>query len=199
MKQYPNPENPYPLDNYKRLVFLKNIIKNPNIIVGDFTYYDDFDNPQNFEKNVLYHFDFIGDKLFIGKFCAIASDVKFVMNGGNHPLNFFTTYPFTIFGHSWQDKMSVEETSKGDTVIGNDVWLGYSALIMTGIQIGDGAIIATNAVVTKNVEPYTKYLDKNKRYCEVSRGDGSREQGEGLQLTYISSLQFILFMSDHLL
>lgn len=151
---YPDPNILYPLKNYQRLVFLKNMIENPNIIVGDFTYYDDFENPQNFEKNVLYHFNFIGDKLIIGKFCAIASDVKFMMNGGNHPLNSFTTYPFAIFGHGWEDKMSVEGTSKGDTVIGNDVWLGYNALIMPGIRIGDGAIIAANSVVTKNVEPY---------------------------------------------
>ena len=155
MVNYPDPNTLYPLNNYKRLCFLKNIITNPNIIVGNFTYYDDLDNPHNFEKNVLYHFDFIGDQLIIGKFCAIASDVKFIMNGRNHPLNYFTTYPFAIFGHAWENTMSVEGTSKGDTIIGNDVWLGYNALIMPGINIGDGAIIATNAVVTKNVEPYT--------------------------------------------
>ena len=155
MVNYPDPNTLYPLNNYKRLCFLKNIITNPNIIVGNFTYYDDLDNPHNFEKNVLYHFDFIGDQLIIGKFCAIASDVKFIMNCSNHPLNYFTTYPFAIFGHAWENTMSVEGTSKGDTIIGNDVWLGYNALIMPGINIGDGAIIATNAVVTKNVEPYT--------------------------------------------
>ncbi|MDJ0843823.1 CatB-related O-acetyltransferase [Crocosphaera sp.] len=154
MTIYPDPNNPYPLQDYDRLCFLKNIIQNPKIIVGDFTYYDDLENPYNFEKNVLYHFDFIGDKLIIGKFCAIASDVKFIMNGGNHPLNYFTTYPFSIFGHAWANTMSVEGNSKGDTIIGNDVWLGYHALIMPGVHIGDGAIIATNSVVTKNVEPY---------------------------------------------
>ncbi|MDJ0662139.1 MAG: CatB-related O-acetyltransferase [Crocosphaera sp.] len=155
MTIYPNSNNPYPLQDYYRLCFLKNIIKNPNIIVGDFTYYDDLENPHNFEKNVLYHFDFIGDKLIIGKFCAIASDVKFIMNGGNHPINYFTTYPFSIFGHAWENTMSVEGNSKGDTIVGNDVWLGYNALIMPGVNIGDGAIIATNSVVTKDVEPYT--------------------------------------------
>lgn len=155
MNSYPDPNNLYPLKNYNRLCFLKNMIENPNIIVGDFTYYDDFENPKNFEKNVLYHFDFIGDKLIIGKFCAIASDVKFIMNGANHPLNYFTTYPFSIFGHGWENTMSVEGTSKGDTIIGNDVWLGYNALIMPGITVGDGAIIAANSVVTKNVDPYT--------------------------------------------
>lgn len=155
MTIYPDPNTVYPLDNYRRLCFLKNIIKNPNIIVGDFTYYDDLENPHNFEKNVLYHFDFVGDKLIIGKFCAIASDVKFIMNGSNHPVNYFTTYPFAIFGHAWENTMSVEGTLKGDTMIGNDVWLGYNAVIMPGVNIGDGAIIATNSVVTKNVEPYT--------------------------------------------
>ncbi len=155
MSSYPNPNIVYPLENYYHLCFFKNIISNPNIIVGDFTYYDDLENPLNFEKNVLYHFDFIGDKLIIGKFCAIASDVKFIMNGANHPLNNFTTYPFAIFCHGWEDKMSVEGTSKGDTVIGNDVWLGYNATIMPGVKIGDGAIVATNSLVTKDVLPYT--------------------------------------------
>lgn len=155
MTIYPNPNTIYPLKNYHNLCFLKNIIKNPNIIIGDFTYYDDLENPYNFEKNVLYHFDFIGDKLIIGKFCAIASNVKFIMNGANHPLNYFTTYPFAIFGDGWENTMSVEGTSKGDTIIGNDVWLGYNALIMPGVKIGDGAIIGANSVVTKDVEPYT--------------------------------------------
>jgi virginiamycin A acetyltransferase len=152
---YPNPNQTYPLENYKKLCFLKNIIKNPQIIVGDFTYYDDLENPENFEKNVLYHFDFIGDQLIIGKFCAIASNTKFIMNGANHPMEYFTTYPFAIFGHSWADQMSVEGESKGNTVIGNDVWLGYDTLIMPGITIDDGAIIGARSVVTKNVEPYT--------------------------------------------
>ncbi|MDJ0509008.1 MAG: CatB-related O-acetyltransferase [Crocosphaera sp.] len=152
---YPNPNTVYPLKHYNRLCFLKNIVKNKNIIIGDFTYYDDLENPENFEKNVLYHFDFIGDKLIIGKFCAIASDVKFIMNGANHPLNGFTTYPFAIFGNAWENTMSVEGESKGDTIIGNDVWLGYNSLIMPGINIGDGAIIAANSVVTKDIKPYT--------------------------------------------
>ncbi|MGK7955031.1 MAG: CatB-related O-acetyltransferase [Crocosphaera sp.] len=155
MKLYPNPNITYPLSHHKNLCFLKNIIKNPKIIIGDFTYYDDLENPENFEKNVLYHFDFIGDKLIIGKFCAIASDVKFIMNGANHPLNHFTTYPFAIFGYAWENTMSVEGESKGDTVIGNDVWLGYNSLILPGVKIGDGAIIAANSVVTKDVNAYT--------------------------------------------
>lgn len=155
MNSLPDPLNPYPLENYNRLCFLKNIVKNPNIIVGDFTYYDDFENVENFEKNVVYHFDFIGDKLIIGKFCAIASGVKFVMNGGNHHLDYFTSYPFAIFSDIWEKAMPASWPNKGDTIIGNDVWIGYDALIMPGVKVGNGAIIATRSVVTKDVEPYT--------------------------------------------
>lgn len=152
---FPNPLNPFPLEHYKRLCFLKNIIKNTNIIVGDFTYYDDLENPNNFEKNVLYHFDFIGDKLIIGKFCAIASDVKFIMNGAHHHLNYFTSYPFSIFGKAWEKAEPSSWPYKGDTVIGNDVWIGYNAVIMPGVTVGDGAVIGAKAVVTKNIDSYT--------------------------------------------
>ncbi|MBM1105029.1 CatB-related O-acetyltransferase [Aurantibacter crassamenti] len=152
----PDKNKPFPLENYDRLCFLKNIIKNPNISVGDYTYYDDFENVANFEKNVKYHFDFIGDKLLIGKFCMIASDVTFIMNGANHLTNAISSYPFAIFGEDWKHAMDGKTyPTKGDTVIGNDVWLGYNSTIMPGIQIGDGAIIASNTTVTKNVEPYT--------------------------------------------
>lgn len=153
----PDKDQIYPLKNYDRLVFLKNIIKSQNIEIGDYTYYDDFENPDNFEKNVLYHFDFIGDKLIIGKFCAIGSDVQFIMNGANHKIGGISTYPFNIFGGDWS---SVEPTAsdlpyKGDTIIENDVWIGYKATIMPGITIGNGAIIAAHSVVTKDVEPYS--------------------------------------------
>ncbi len=146
----------FPLENIQRLCFLKNIIKNPNIIVGDYTYYDDFENVENFEKNVKYHFDFVGDKLIIGKFCMIASDVKFIMNGGNHLTDAFSAYPFSIFGHGWESAMEGKKyPNKGDTNVGNDIWIGYNSTIMPGITIGDGAIIAANSTVVKNVEPYT--------------------------------------------
>ncbi|WP_047245762.1 CatB-related O-acetyltransferase [Maribacter thermophilus] len=152
----PDPTTVFPLAHYKNLCFLKSYINNPNIIVGDYTYYDDFEDVSNFEKNVKYHFDFIGDKLIIGKFCMIASDATFIMNGGNHLTEATTAYPFAIFGGAWQDAMKGKSyPSKGDTVIGNDVWIGHAATIMPGVHIGDGAIIATKAVVTKNVEPYT--------------------------------------------
>ncbi|MDY7012108.1 MAG: CatB-related O-acetyltransferase [Cyanobacteriota bacterium] len=151
----PDPLNPYPLQHYHRLCYLKNIVDNPNIIIGDYTYYDDFENPENFKKNVLYHFDFIGDKLIIGKFCAIASDVKFIMNGGNHHIDRFAAYPFYIFGNGWEKVTPTSEVNKGDTIIGNDVWFGYDSLIMPGVKIGDGSVIGTRAVVTKDVAPYT--------------------------------------------
>ena len=152
----PNKDIKFPLKNYDRLCFLKNIIKNPNIIVGDYTYYDDFENVENFENNVKYHFDFVGDKLTIGKFCMIASNVKFIMNGANHLTNSLTTYPFAIFGNGWENAMEGKSyPQKGDINIGNDVWIGYNATIMAGVNIGDGAIIAANSTVTKDVEPYT--------------------------------------------
>ncbi|WP_339926469.1 CatB-related O-acetyltransferase [uncultured Cyclobacterium sp.] len=152
----PNKDIKLPLENYDRLCFLKNIIKNPNIIVGDYTYYDDFENVENFEKNVKYHFDFVGDKLTIGKFCMIASEVKFIMNGANHLTNSLTTYPFAIFGNGWENAMEGKSyPQKGDINIGNDVWIGYNATIMAGVTIGDGAIIATNSTVIKDVEPYS--------------------------------------------
>ncbi len=152
----PNKDKKFPLDNYNRLCFLKNLIKNPNIIVGDYTYYDDFETVDNFEKNVKYLFDFVGDKLIIGKFCMIASDVTFIMNGANHLSAAITAYPFAIFGEDWANAMNGKDyPTKGNTIIGNDVWIGYGATIMPGINIGDGAIIATKSVVTKDVAPYS--------------------------------------------
>jgi virginiamycin A acetyltransferase len=146
----------FPLANYDRLCFLKNVVKNPNIIVGDYTYYDDFENVENFEKNVKYLFDFTGDKLIIGKFCMIASGVTFIMNGANHLTDAVSTYPFAIFGNGWEHAMEGKAyPNKGDTIIGNDVWIGYNAIIMAGVKVGDGAIIATNSTVTKDVEPYS--------------------------------------------
>lgn len=146
----------FPLENYDRLCFLKNVVKNPNIIVGDYTYYDDFENVENFEKNVKYLFDFVGDKLIIGKFCMIASDVKFIMNGANHLTDSLSTYPFAIFEKGWESAMEGKNyPKKGNINIGNDVWIGYNATIMAGVTIGDGAIIATNSTVIKDVEPYS--------------------------------------------
>ncbi|MBC6998632.1 CatB-related O-acetyltransferase [Cytophaga sp. FL35] len=152
----PDKDTKFPLPHYDRLCFLKNVIKNPNIIVGDYTYYDDFENVENFEKNVKYLFDFIGDQLIIGKFCMIASGVTFIMNGANHLTDSLSTYPFAIFGKGWEQAMDGKEyPKKGNITIGNDVWIGYNATIMAGVTIGDGAIIATNATVVKDVPPYS--------------------------------------------
>mgnify|MGYP000931914637 CR=1 FL=1 len=155
-KTGPNKNEKYPLNGQKRLCFLKNIITNPNIIVGDYTYYDDFEDAMNFEKNVKYHYDFLGDKLIIGKFCMIAPSVTFIMNGANHSMNGITSYPFSLFGNGWERIMPTmaDLPIKGDTIIGNDVWIGMNVTIMPGVHIGDGAIIATNSTVTKDVAPY---------------------------------------------
>ena len=152
----PDKDATFPMPGHQRLCFLKNIIQNPNIEVGDYTYYDDFEDVHNFEKNVKYHFDFIGDKLIIGKFCMIASDVTFIMNGGNHLSDSISAYPFAIFGKGWEGAMKGKSYPyRGDTIIGNDVWIGYKAVIMPGVTIGDGAIIGTKSVVTKDVPPYS--------------------------------------------
>lgn len=153
-KIYPNPNTLYPIEGVTRTVYLKNIIKNPQIIVGDYTYYDDPDNVHNFEKNVLYLFEFMQDKLVIGKFCQIATGVRFIMNGGNHAMNGISTYPFRVFGGAWKEA-PLNVASKGDILVGNDVWIGNSTTIMPNVKIGHGAIIGTNSLVTKDIEPYT--------------------------------------------
>lgn len=154
---FPSPDCTFPLSvGLKRTCFLKNIVKNPNIIIGDYTYYDDKDDIHNFEKNVMYHYDFVGDKLIIGKFCQIAENVKFLMNGMFHMNNCFSTYPFIIFSEDCAKKYppNPDFPNHGNTIVGNDVWIGYSATFMPGVHIGDGAIIGTNALVTKDVGPY---------------------------------------------
>lgn len=149
----------YPRTNDKQIVYLKNIITNPNIQVGEYTIYNDFYNdPLEFQKNnVLYHYLINEDKLIIGKFCSIACGTKFLMNCANHTLHSLSTYTFPLFGEEWENKMNVRDSwdNRGDITIGNDVWIGYEAVIMSGVTIGDGAIIGTRAVVTKDVSPYT--------------------------------------------
>lgn len=154
---FPSPEDPYPLVfPTKRTCFLKNFITRQNIEVGDYTYYDDENDVRNFEKNVLYHFDFLEDKLKIGKFCQIASGAKFLMNGMFHMKNAISTFPFGIFSEDCAQKYPADSKYpfKGDTIIGNDVWIGYRATFMPGIHVDNGAIIATNSLVTKNIGPY---------------------------------------------
>jgi virginiamycin A acetyltransferase len=140
--------------DHRRVCFIKNFVKAPNIIVGDYSYYDDPVDPEGFERNVLYNYG--SDRLVIGKFCAIATNVKFIMNGANHKLDGISTYPFPIFGQGWEAAMDklMELPSRGDTIIGNDVWIGYEALIMPGVKIGDGAVIAAKSVVVSDIPPY---------------------------------------------
>lgn len=152
----PDKNQLFPLEGYDRLCFLKNLVKNPQIIIGDYTYYDDFEDVHNFEKNVKYLFDFVGDQLIIGKFCMIASGVTFIMNGANHLSRSISSYPFSVFGNGWEQAMEGKSYPiKGDIIVGNDVWIGYGATIMPGVKIGDGAIIASDSTVTKDVPPYT--------------------------------------------
>lgn len=153
----PNPTTIHPLKDYDKLVFLKNIVKAPNIFVGDYTYFDDRRNgPENFEEyNVLYNYDFSKVKLVIGKFCAIAAETKFIMTG-DHKLDAISTYPFPIFGHGWEEAFNVADLPvKGDIIVGNDVWFGYNSLVKNGVTIGNGAIIAASAVVISDVPAYS--------------------------------------------
>ena len=150
----------YPRTGDNQTIYLKNVIKNPNIEVGDFTIYNDFENdPKLFEKNnVLYHYPINHDKLIIGKFSSIACGAKFLFNSANHSLSSLSTYTFPIFFEEWGlDVKNITNAwdNKVNIVVGNDVWIGYQAVILSGVTIGDGAIIGTRAVVTKDVEPYT--------------------------------------------
>jgi virginiamycin A acetyltransferase len=149
----PDPNVVFPVPDVKTVTYIKPVIKNKNILVGDFTYFSDTD----FESHVTHFYpDFYNDKLIIGKFCQIASGVEFIMNGANHQMNCVSTFPFYIF-EKWNedvpalDKMPI----KGDTIIGNDVWIGQNATILPGVKIGDGVIIGTKSVVGSNIEPYT--------------------------------------------
>ncbi|MEK5173919.1 Vat family streptogramin A O-acetyltransferase [Heyndrickxia sp. FSL W8-0496] len=156
MQYGPDPNAIYPNKAIKSICFIKNVITRPNIIVSDYTYYDDMNGAEKFEEHVTHHYEFIGDKLFIGKFCAIAKGIEFIMNGANHRMCSVTTYPFNIMGNGWEKSTpSLSDLPlKGDTVIGNDVWIGQNVTVMPGVHIGDGAIIAANSVVSKDIPPY---------------------------------------------
>jgi len=153
----PDPGTTHPMEGFPQVCFIKNTVSNPNIIIGDYTYYDDPVDSEDFERNVLYHYPFMGDRLIIGRFCALATNVRFIMNGANHKLDGASTYPFSLFRNGWERVMpSLEDLPfKGDTVVGNDVWIGYESLIMPGVHIGDGSIIAARSVVVSDVAPYT--------------------------------------------
>ncbi len=148
----PDPNIIFPINGIDTVTYVKPTIKNPNIIVGDFTYFSDKD----FESHVTHHYDFYDDKLVVGKFCQIASGVNIIMNGANHQMNAVSTFPFYILDGFEQDVPPLcEMPVKGDTVIGNDVWIGQNSTIMPGVNVGDGAIIGANSVVASDIKPYT--------------------------------------------
>lgn len=152
----PDPGIRHPIADWKGTAYLRAIVKSPLIEVGDFSYYDDSRGPEHFEARcVRYHFNFIGDRLIIGKFVAIAQGAQFIMSGANHPMGGFSTYPFNMLGFTDKPAFGPDGlTSRGDMVIGNDVWIGRDAVLMPGVRIGDGAIIGAHAVVAKDVPPY---------------------------------------------
>ena len=158
MPKIPDPNAIFP-NEYGTTCFIRNVVKAPNISVGEYTYYDSEDHPELFEQtNVLFNYPFFGDKLIIGKFCQIAHGTTFIMGAANHRLGSATTYPFNVLGGVWREISTphIEELPhKGDTVIGNDVWLGRNCTILPGVKIGNGAIVAACSVVTKDVAPYT--------------------------------------------
>ena len=148
----PDPDVIHPIPGYDREIYIKPTIKNPNIAVGEFSYIADSD----FESHVTHHYAWIGDKLIIGRFCQIAAGVEFVMNGANHQMNAATTFPFyTLEGWDMEPPALNDLPLKGDTVVGNDVWIGQNAVILPGVHIGDGAVIGANSVVGSDVLPYT--------------------------------------------
>lgn len=154
----PDKNKLYPNENIRTVCYIKNLPSRPNVEIGDYTYYSDNKNsPENFYDHIQHNYEFLGDKLIIGKFCAIAEGVTFIMNGANHRMDGITTYPFNIFAGGWEKVTPTLEQLpfKGDTVIGNDVWLGQNVTIMPGVVIGDGAIVASNSTVVKDIEPYT--------------------------------------------
>ena len=156
MNYGPDKNEKFPNKNVPSVCFIKNVITRPNIEVGDYTYYDDANGADKFEEHVTHHYEFLGDKLIIGKFCQIASGIKIIMNGANHRMNSITTYPFNIMGNGWEKVTPKLEDLpfKGDTIIGNDVWIGQNVTILPGVHIGDGAIIGANSVVTKDIPAY---------------------------------------------
>lgn len=158
MKRFPEKDSAFPNPAIPSLCYIKNVVKNPRIIVGDYTYYDDTDGADKFEEHVTHFYEFIGDRLFIGKFCAIAKGITFVMNGANHRMDCATTYPFNIMGGNWKGSkppMIDQLPIKGDTIIGNDVWIGQDVTVMPGVHIGDGAIIGANSTVASDIPPYS--------------------------------------------
>lgn len=176
MLKIPDPNAIFP-NEYGTTCFIRNVVKAPNISVGEYTYYDSEDHPELFEQtNVLFNYPFFGDKLIIGKFCQIAHGTTFIMGAANHRLGSATTYPFNVMGGVWREISTphIEELPhKGDTVIGNDVWLGRKCTILPGVKIGNGAIVAACSVVTKDVAPYTVVGGNPARFLKKRFDDGT--------------------------
>lgn len=174
MTRVPDPNVVFP-NEYKTSCFIKNVVTAPNITTGDYTYYDDAADPTGFERsNVLFNYPEFGDHLVIGRFCQLASGVKFIMGPANHRLSSATTHPFNVFGGAWTKNTPPHMDQlprKGDTVVGNDVWIGRESVVMPGVKIGDGAIIAAYSVVVKEVPAYTVYGGNPARFIK-ERFDG---------------------------
>lgn len=169
-----NKDDVHPQPKVPSLCYINNVVKNPNIIIGDYTYYDDVNsNGEDFEKHVTHFYPHLGDKLIIGKFCSIARGVEFVMNGANHPMDGVSAFPFGIFidGQPAIPKEIVK--NKGDTVIGNDVWIGQNATFMPGVKVGDGSIIGANAVVAKDIPPYAIAVGNPARVVKMRFDDAT--------------------------
>lgn len=165
----PNPATVYPMRAFPRVVYLKNVVTRPNIEVGDYSYYDDPEGGERFEeRNVLYNFDFVDDRLIIGRFVAIARGAQFIMNGANHVMGGLSTYPFNLFGGGWEKGFKLASAaSRGDTVVGNDVWIGSEAVILPGVSVGNGAIIGAYAVVGSDIPSYSIAVGNPARVIRV--------------------------------
>ncbi|MDW9669726.1 chloramphenicol acetyltransferase [Sinorhizobium meliloti] len=176
----PDPGAAFPVAEFPRIGFLRNIVRSPLIEAGEFSYYDDPDGPERFEeKCVLYHYDFVGDRLVIGRFCALATGIQFIMNGASHATGGFSTFPFGIFPGAWRDGFDPDAYRtgyRGDTIVGNDVWIGMEATILPGVTIGDGAIVAAKAVVTKDVPPYALVAGNPARVVRLRFPDATIER-----------------------
>ncbi|CTQ65107.1 CatB-related O-acetyltransferase [Roseibium alexandrii] len=176
----PIPDYTYPFNGEPHTVFLKNVITRPNIEVGDYTYYHHDSHAAEFEsRNVRYHFDFVGDKLRIGRFCALASGTTFIMNGANHAMTGFSTYPFNIFGNGWEeefDPATIFDHLRGDTLVQHDVWFGTNSVIMPGVTICSGAIIGAHAVVASDIPPFAIAVGNPAQVIKMRFGERTIER-----------------------